>query len=547
MAYSVLTEPWLQVRMADGSIRRVAPWQIADPSVVDISLPRPDMTGAARELVIGLLQALYPPADDEEKLDRIMAPPAVDDMRRIFETRADLFELVEGQSRFLQDHGGVTTDDVRPIDSLLMNGPGENTRKLQKDFFVRRDVVASACPHCVVLMLAARQFYASGSGAGFRVSPRGGGPLTTIIEFVDDAGKEVPLWHSLYANVIPLSVFGGEGLTDANAPRVLPWLAPLRVSKSGKSEVLTTLEHADPLQVYFPAANRAEMVWQEHEAPCPCDVCGEASRLTAVSWKTGQYGVKYTGLLHPLTPYRQDKDSGFISMKPKLSGISYLDWMAITFGSEGKDVPALNIRDMKDSISALCSALNFTPRIRAYGYQLDNASALAWHEATVPFVDVPEHLRRDFAINVTRFVETARQVASLLENQILLALYGKPDARAAGGYKLVSVSGDHSHIRRELISATAPAFYDNLPAIVSALETDGLDEIKRAWLKTLQRQSLALFERHAPVHVTDERNLERLVRMHRRFSGIIRSSWAATLLNLPVPQKVRESSPPVRG
>jgi CRISPR system Cascade subunit CasA len=541
MAYSVLTEPWLPVRLADGSFRRIAPWQVADPAIVDISHPRPDLTGAARELVIGLLQALYPPADSEERDERIMLPPSADDLRRVFEARADLFELIDGPSRFLQDHGGVPGDDIRPLDSLPLNGPGEQTRKLLKDFFIRRDLTERACPECVVLLLAAKQFYASGAGSGFRVSPRGGGPLTTLVEFTNEAGDPAPLWHSLYANVLPLEVIGGTGLTDQNAPRVLPWLAPLRVSKAGKSEVLTTLDHANILQVYFPSACRAEIVWQNGDA-CECDVCGSifparagVYRVVATGWKTAQYGVKYAGLIHPLTPYRQDKESGLISLKPKLSGISYLDWMAIVLGSEGNSTPATTIQQIKDSLVLFTGLI---PRMRAYGYQLDNASALAWHEAVIPFVDVPEENRRDFAIEVGLMVDAARQFGSLLEEHVKLGLYGVPDKKKVGEYKMAaSLSGDISHIRRELISSTSFQFYDALPRLVAGLGSNNLLEVKTSWLKLLRQHSLRLFDRHAPLHLADERDLERLVLVRRKFEMMIGSSWAKKLLNLPVSKK----------
>jgi CRISPR system Cascade subunit CasA len=418
-----------------------------------------------------------------------------------------------------------------------MDGPGENGRKLNKDFFVRRDEITRLCPNCTVLALAAKQFYASGSGPGFRTSPRGGGPLTTLLEFTDPEGRPLPLWHSLYANVVPLERLGCDGLNVTNRARLLPWLAPLRLSKRNKSDVPTTLDHAHRLQVLFPMPSRAEIVWQtagDPEAgpvpqpPCVCDTCGRAADRFAVGWRTAQYGVMYQGLEHPLTPYRSGPNGEKISLKPKLDGLSYPNWLAVTLGVEGLVAPALAIRAMQD----LLPIPDCVARLRAYGFQMDNASALCWHEAVLPFVPVPENLRHDFAVEVGRMVSAAQAVASVLLSCIKEGLYRRPG----------DVSGELSHIPRELIAATTTDFYAQLGPLAAALESgDPIEPIKTRWLNVLRREAPRVFDRHAPLHVAEERNLKRLVNARRKFTGFLYGRKIHQELDLPLPARRAEA------
>jgi CRISPR system Cascade subunit CasA len=528
VSYSVVTAPWVPVRLADGSTKYIAPWQITERirenPVVDIVHPRPDFTGAARELVIGLLQACLAPATETTKLVFLGDPPDPAVVGAAFSRHSDRFELIEGDCRFLQDMGGVPGQDPRPIDCLQMNGPGENARNKNKDFFIRRDEISHLCPACTVLALSAKQFYASGTGPGFRTSPRGGGPLTTLLEFTDEEGSPAPLWYSLYANVMPLSLLGCDGLNEENAPRILPWLAPLRISKRSKVDVPTTLEHAHPLQVFFPMPSRAEVVWQDAGPACACDACGKPADRFAVGWKTAQYGVMYQGIEHPLTPYRLGQKNEKISMKPKLDGISYPHWLVATLGVEGSVTPARNIQSMQDFLPLP----DLAPRIRAYGYQMDNASALCWHESVLPFIPLPEHLRKDFSVEIGRIVGAAQSVSSILVSAIKEGLFRRPG----------DASGDMSHIQRELIASTTGAFFDLLQPLAAALDGgNDIAAIKLVWLETVRREALQLFDHHAPIHVAEERNLKRLVNARRKFSAFLYGKKLCQDIDIPIPVK----------
>ena len=528
MGYSVLTAPWVPVVLADGTKKYITPWQITEGlhsnPVMDVIHPRPDFNGAARELLVGLLQVCFPPSGEDVKSYLLESPPDANVLREAFDLHAEKFELIGQGGCFLQDMGGVDGQDPRPIDALPMNGPGENSRQKNKDFFVRRDEILGICPDCSVLALATKQFYASGSGPGFRTSPRGGGPLTTLLELTHPDGSAAPLWHNIYGNVLPLSLLECEALNDETAPLILPWLAPLRISKLSKVDAPTTLEHAHQLQVFFPMPSRSELVWEEGDPICSCDICGRDSKRLAVGWKTAQYGVMYVGFEHPLTPYRIGEKNEKISLKPKIDGISYPNWVAVTLGVEGSITPARNIQTMESSPILE----HFSARIRAYGYQMDNASALCWHEAVLPYVPVDAAIRKDFSNEVGRFVSAAQLVSSWLVSSIKEGLFRRPK----------DVSGDMAHIQRELIASTTNDFFDLLHPLASMMQDDlDFSELKRDWLQILRREAMRSYDRHAPFQIAEERNLKRLTNARRQFVASLHGAKIHLTMDLAKPKR----------
>ncbi|HAW3800666.1 TPA: type I-E CRISPR-associated endoribonuclease Cas2 [Escherichia coli] len=55
-SFSLLTTPWLPVRFKDGTTGKLAPVDLADENVVDISAPRADLQGAVWQFLLGLLE-----------------------------------------------------------------------------------------------------------------------------------------------------------------------------------------------------------------------------------------------------------------------------------------------------------------------------------------------------------------------------------------------------------------------------------------------------------------------------------------------------------
>ena len=74
-----------------------------------------------------------------------------------------------------------------------------------------------------------------------------------------------------------------------------------RTSKAKGSE--TTPEQVNPLQAYWGMPRRVRIDFEDLEEG-RCDFCGEESDQLLSKMKVQNYGINYSGWVHPLTPYR---------------------------------------------------------------------------------------------------------------------------------------------------------------------------------------------------------------------------------------------------
>lgn len=87
MSFNLIDDAWFPVVCSDGGRRNIAPWQIADPDIVEPDWPRPDLNVACYEFLIGLICLADPPAHltewnarkqgDPERLRAKLAPFAL--------------------------------------------------------------------------------------------------------------------------------------------------------------------------------------------------------------------------------------------------------------------------------------------------------------------------------------------------------------------------------------------------------------------------------------------------------------------------------------
>ena len=70
MAFNLIREHWIPVERRSGERESIAPWQITDglehSPIVSLAAPRPDFNGALIQFLIGLLQTLSPPEDEDD-------------------------------------------------------------------------------------------------------------------------------------------------------------------------------------------------------------------------------------------------------------------------------------------------------------------------------------------------------------------------------------------------------------------------------------------------------------------------------------------------
>lgn len=125
-----LTErSWLPMRAKDGASIYCSPSALADPSILDLDLPRADFQGAAYQFLIGLLQTALPPRSHDDWLDRYLEPPTVEELADAFSPLAVAFELEGDGPRFMQDLDPLEEVNSAPVTGLLIDSPGGNGLK----------------------------------------------------------------------------------------------------------------------------------------------------------------------------------------------------------------------------------------------------------------------------------------------------------------------------------------------------------------------------------------------------------------------------------
>lgn len=196
----LITEPWLPVVCYSGKTTKIPLTNLLDDNVIDVSYPRADFQGAAWQMLIGLLQTTVAPVD--ERKWREVWKNGIDQQawQSALSAISPAMQFGAEKPAFLQSFESLESENSS-IAGLLIDAPGGNTLKLNKDHFVKRHVGQQICPHCAVMALFAVQTNSPAGGAGYRVGLRGGGPLTTLV--VPQQERDFPLWKKLWLNVIP--------------------------------------------------------------------------------------------------------------------------------------------------------------------------------------------------------------------------------------------------------------------------------------------------------------------------------------------------------
>jgi CRISPR system Cascade subunit CasA len=512
MTYDLRSECWIPWRRRNGSIEWGSPALIADAwgdnPIVAVAAPRPDFGGAIEEFLIGLLTIALQPEDEQVWFERWRQPPTTGQVQRALESLPPAFDLEGDGPRAFQDLSvqDLARSETSPIEHLLVDAAGDQTVRLNKDLFIKRDRFERLGRPAAAMALITMQTYAPAGGQGHRTSLRGGGPLTTLVDpRVDVNGVllagDRPLWQKLWANVQTRDQW--ETAVPDNLPGLptaFPWLSRTRTSE-GKPGRLTTPTDVHPLQAYFGLPRRIRL---EFDGPGTCGLTGRADERTVVGFRMKNYGTEYTAWRHPLSPYYWDKkDAEWRAVHGQSGGIAWRDWVGLAFrtpeGASREPAPAVAAFNRRAGRLGLA-----TFRVHAFGYDFDNMKARSWIEASMPSFAVAdpfkEQLVRDTAIRLT---DATGYASTVLLGQVKRALFENSD----------EVPGDLSAVKGELWAATEQAFYDAIGAVVRASESpeDVPDAVCREFLPTLVTTGTSVFDRWCPSSGSTPTILRRIV------------------------------------
>ncbi|MAA74504.1 MAG: type I-E CRISPR-associated protein Cse1/CasA [Salinisphaeraceae bacterium] len=532
---NLLTNNWIPVRTRSGQHKWIAPWQITeglkDDPIIAVDAPRADFTGALQQFLIALLQTAFAPERESNWKTTFSDPPEPAALKAAFSEFAAAFNFGPDRPSFMEDLELEGKSD-KPIAGLLIEAPGGNTLKENKDVFVKRGQVNGICPEVAAMALLALQVNAPSGGVGHRTSLRGGGPLTTLMMNAPGSEKDT-LWHNLWLNVLTAKSFNGlSGQASLNkSEQIFPWLAPCRVSdKTGDP---TTPEDAHPLVMYWAMPRRIRLDWNNTQAGV-CDVTGRECESLLTGYTTKNYGANYEGAwLHPLSPYHES-DKGPMPFHPQPGGLPFRYWLGFTGYRENLSRPAAVVsqwQQRRDQFSSVAGV----PHIWAFGFDMDNMQARCWYEALMPLHYVQQNPER-FAERIQALIESADQVGRVLRAALKQSWFKRP-GDAKGDVSFITDSfwqtmeGDfYAHMRR--LVAVLDGEHDS-----EAAEDHALSDITVSWHVALKSRAIKLFDQWASAGYFEAEDPRRIATAHNDLQKNLNGPKLRKLLGLGTSRK----------
>ncbi|TAN45750.1 MAG: type I-E CRISPR-associated protein Cse1/CasA, partial [Rhodospirillales bacterium] len=206
--------------------------------------------------------------------------------------------------------------------------------------------------------------------------------------------------------------------------------------------------------------------------------------------QTMQYGIKYEGWVHPLSPHYAKKGEMPSSVKGNPGGVSYRHWLGLVVASG-------NEKDKRLPSQAIATAIRLaeTPyfedaperlRLLAFGFDMDNMKARCWYQSEMPLPLLPTGIdRKEFETRTAQMVQAADLAAGLVRNAIKQALFKRPGDAA----------GDFSNYSERFWRGSEQVFFDHLNRLA---KNPGDETIRQDWKTCLTKTAKAQFEATIP-------------------------------------------------
>ncbi len=496
MTLNLLRDPWIPA-IQEGMVVTIRPDQIAETGISRLAWSRPDFNLACLEMLIGLVSMADPPESDCEWRSRLDRPDP-DRLRNALAPFAPHFQLAGEGPRFLQDleafESEVEISDVRSVDMLFIDSAGKDTIRNNADLMVKRNRALSLPTGEAAMALYTLQAFAPSGGRGNRTSMRGGGPLTTLVQPLDEREELSPIWWLISANVRP-----GRALCVNDAEVALPWLRPTRTSESNQAVIA---KETHPLEVFFGMPRRLRLIF-------------DAGRVTGVVQRP--YGANYAAWQHPLTPYyRKDETAAeWLPVRPRPGRLSYRNWSGIVMRTGG------NTKGIRRPANAVQDYYNHADmpdfEIMVGGWAMDNMKPLDFVLDRYPAFP---GLGEDDADRVHQLVEAANTVSGALRRALKAACRLEGETAAT--------------VIEFFFAETELEFSDQVRRIANHESTD----VEKDWYSTLRTSALRMFDERVILGLAsrDVALIERQLSARQRLLATLDLKLRRDL-ELPVPNK----------
>lgn len=525
--FSLLRAAWLPVRRRSGAKSAIRPAEVVsdideDP-VVAFAWGRPDFDAASREFMIGLLATAFPAPASHRKWEALWkTPPSVAQLDEAFAPFADAFILDGDGPRFGQDVDSLGDAEEYPVSGLLIEAPGANTLKENKDLFQKRGQVETLSRAAAAMALFTLQTFAPSGGAGHRTSLRGGGPMTTLVAPPDDDA----LWRLLWLNT------PAEDETFAPArdeqERVFPWLAPTFLSDAKPPRLVSPSDRrashaAHILQAFWGMPRRIRLALAPNDAGAACPITGIVDDMIVIGFRTRPWGAAYDpSFQHPLSPYyfSKGKPPSWLPVHPQPGGVPYSDWPALAGQADEDKRPARMVSEAEKRLADMPHGERvIESRLLACGYDMDNMKARGFVEAQMPLFALSENASEANRIQLHRLSKQHVEAADLSASAVSIAV-----RTALAGERADGKAAQFSALRERFFQDTHDAFFANLRRLFEEAETLESGATRRlfaeAWLSVLRDVSRQLFDGAVSFDDMPTKIMERAVPARRNLLGV---------------------------
>ena len=537
---NLITDPWISVIRKDGS-DTIMPWQIAEAEnpVIEINAPRPDFQGALYQFLIGLLQTCFAPEDKHVWEEHWKKLPTKDELRAAFEKVKDAFELdnPDGPS-FMQEHPDTNNHyevfekaDWLPVEDLIGGALSGNTRKGNKDLFVKTKQIELISPYWAALALFNLQVTGVLAWGKHRVGLRRNAPLTTLI--MPDSDQCI-LWQKLWLNMIyreDIDLIPGD-LTKKDHSDIFPWMGKTRTSPNKKP---TSPSDGNPLQHYWAMPRRIRLEVEPVKEK-KCDLSGDKLEHGVRFYKRIHDGIYYTnGWVHPLTPYtRLRKDKFPRPIEGKYAGGGFRQWVSLNYDEHADEKNkkmrwgrALVVKHYYDEKK---HRVGENTKLWCFGYDADSANVKCWYESIMPTFQVPNDDVDALKNHVSEALQIAYQIVQELRFSLIRAWF-RPQTDSNGKQKWNHVTrainkaghlSTYKNIEYEYWESLKKAFTAMLSELIAYGQTPGKPlHIYAQWVKEIQKHCLNYFDRDALGEAVDEIDLRRVVEAKNYLLGAL--------------------------
>ena len=535
MSLNILTDPIFPVYRRDQPIRHyVSLAELVDADIVDFAPDRPDFKGSYAQLAIGLYQLLHADLISYMAWHRLfVTPPTSEHIKTLCTVWLPHFELMADGARFMQDPVLSTVDakdsEYNSISGLLIESAGDSGIKKNTDLFIKRSPDKQICPCCAAITLFNLQTNAPAGGAGHRTGLRGGGPLTTLLQYQHPT-EPTSLWHSLWLNVRTASQWNAhqQPLQPINL-NVLPWLNDLSLVQKKDGE--TSPEKVHPSHNLFGMPRRIRLdttkLSQGH-----CDLCGLLSEQLISRYLTSPYGWNYKGVWrHPFSPYYGEKGKidSFLPMHPQPNGLTWKYWAGWVIGQvDGKKEikPADNVSEKIASCHEYEDIEVQQLRLWVFGFDMENMKARCYYQTYFPMIDfsgLDDAQQRSLNAYVDQVIKSAELMLSTLKFAVKTAWFGEVDA-----------AGDLSRVDMAFWNATQQDFFAMMSDLHrSLLAKQPVEAVLNKWFDRLYQISKSLYHHN---FVAEQQMVcsepKRVVKGWRILEGLKTKNKIRALLNL---------------